>query len=90
LNGENFKETIETITRLGNVPFHIHIDDNYGDADAHLIPGEGEIDFSSLARVLKAINYQGFISAELGFQYAGDPDSAVQKTYHWLVENFGK
>lgn len=90
LNGEDFKETIETIARLENVPFHIHIDDNYGDADAHLIPGEGGIDFSSLARALKVIDYQGFISAELGFQYTGDPDSAVQKTYHWLVENFGK
>lgn len=90
LNGEDFKETIETITRLGNVPFHIHIDDNHGDADTHLIPGEGGIDFSSLARALKGIDYQGFISAELGFQYTGDPDSAVEKTYHWLVENFGK
>lgn len=90
LNGEDFKETIEIITRLGNVPLHIHIDDNYGDADTHLIPGEGGIDFSSFVKALKVIDYQGFISAELGFQYTGDPDSAVEKTYHWLVENFGK
>jgi len=89
LNGEDFKETIETIARLENVPFHIHIDDNYGDADAHLIPGEGRINFSPLVKALKKIDYQGFISAELGFQYTQNPDPAVEETYHWLVENFG-
>lgn len=90
LNGENFEETIETIASLENLPLHIHIDDNHGDADTHLVPGEGNIDFLSLVNALKAMDYQGFISAELGFQYTPNPDSAVEKTYHWLVENFEK
>lgn len=85
LNGEDFKRTI---ANLENIPFHIHIDDNHGDADTHLIPGEGSIDFSPLVEALKAIDYQGFISAELGFQYTEEPDLAVEKTYRWLVKTF--
>jgi len=87
LNGEDFTQTIGTI-RSENVPLHVHINDNHGDADIHLVPGEGSIDFAPLVKALKEMNYQGFISAELGFQYSQRPDPAVNETYHWLVENF--
>ena len=85
VNGEDLADVV---TRLKDVPFHIHIDDNHGDSDAHLIPGEGNIDFEPFVRALKEINYQGFVSAELGFQYTPDPDTAVEKTYAVLSKMF--
>jgi len=85
VNGENLANVVAS---LRDVPFHVHIDDNHGDSDAHLIPGDGKIDFAPFARALKRVNYQGFVSAELGFQYTLDPDRAVEKTSAALSEMF--
>jgi len=85
LNQENF---LEAVSELRSVPFHIHIDDNNGDNDAHLIPGEGSIDFRSFASALKRLDYGGFVSAELAFQYAIDPDYATKKTLNFLKQLF--
>jgi protein FrlC len=85
VNGENLAEVVAS---LRHVPFHVHIDDNHGDSDAHLIPGHGKIDFAPFARALQRVNYQGFVSAELGFQYTLDPDRAVEKTSAALSEMF--
>jgi len=85
VNGENLAKVVAS---LRDVPFHVHIDDNHGDSDAHLIPGDGKIDFAPFARALQRVNYQGFVSAELGFQYTLDPDRAVEKTSAALSEMF--
>ena len=86
LNGENLAEVIR---QLAGVPLHIHIDDNTGDGDAHLIPGDGNIDFEPFAQALKEVGYDGFISAELGIQYALNPDAAVEKAFARLKKQFG-
>lgn len=85
VNGEDLTQVVAS---LEAVPFHIHIDDNHGDTDAHMIPGQGSINFASFADALKAIDYQGFVSAELGFQYTLDPDAAVEKTHDALSKMF--
>jgi protein FrlC len=85
VNGEDLAQVAE---RLCDVPLHIHIDDNFGDSDAHLIPGEGNIDFAPLVRVLEDNRYQGYVSAELGFQYTLDPDAAVEITHTRLMTLF--
>jgi len=85
VNGEDLAQVVRTCQ---GVPLHIHIDDNPGDSDAHLIPGEGSINYKPLVQALKEINYAGFVSAELGFQYTLEPDVAVQKTYMALSEMF--
>ena len=87
LNGEDLAKVV---AGLKGVPLHIHIDDNHGQGDAHLVPGEGSIDFAPFAQALREIDYQGFVSAELGFQYTLDPDPAVEKTYAALREMFGE
>ncbi|HEY63290.1 MAG TPA: sugar phosphate isomerase/epimerase [Caldilineae bacterium] len=85
VNGEDLAEAVR---KLAGVPLHIHIDDNHGDSDAHLIPGEGSIDFKPFVQALGEIDYQGFLSAELGFQYTMDPDAAVEETYAVLSQLF--
>jgi len=87
VNGEDLAEVVR---KLKDVPFHIHIDDNNGDSDAHMVPGEGSIDFGPFVAALDEIGYQGFVSAELGFQYTLDPDAAVEETYSVLSEMFGQ
>jgi protein FrlC len=83
INGEDLAQVVG---RLCDVPLHIHIDDNKGDNDAHLIPGEGSIDYAPFVRALREIHYRGFVSVELGFQYTLEPDAAVQKSRVALSE----
>lgn len=42
----------------------IHLHDNLGDFDAHLIPFSGTIDFKMIARELKRIGFQGPLTSE--------------------------
>lgn len=44
---------------------HVHVHDNHGEQDEHLPPGDGDIDFKPVADALRAINYGGFLIAEL-------------------------
>jgi protein FrlC len=85
VNGEDLAAAVRS---LKDVPLHIHIDDNHGDSDAHLVPGEGTIDFQPFVQALKEIDYQGFVSGELGFGYTLDPDTAVVETYDVLSDLF--
>jgi protein FrlC len=87
VNGEDL---VEVVHSLKDVPLSIHFDDNRGDSDAHLVPGEGSIDFKPFAQALEDIDYQGFVSAELGFGYTLDPDPAVERTYAVLSDLFGE
>lgn len=85
VNGEDFAAVVNS---LQGIPFHIHIDDNFGDSDAHLIPGEGGIDFAPFVHALRETGYRGAVSAELGFQYTLAPDAAVEKTIRALEDLF--
>lgn len=85
INGESFEKAIGLAK---DYPMHFHIDDNLADMDTHAIPGKGNIDFSSLNTILQKIDYQGCISAELGFQYTNDPEEAVRETRKILSSIF--
>lgn len=82
LNGEKFHEIIKMCK---GVPLHIHIDDNFGDADSHLIPGKGNVDLTALFDALHENKYEGFVSAELGTGYIMDPASACKETFEYLT-----
>lgn len=81
LNNEDYKKIIPMCKGL---PLHIHIDDNNGDCDSHLIPGKGNINFVEFFQVLYDNNYEGFVSAELGGSYCMDPTSACNETLNYL------
>jgi sugar phosphate isomerase/epimerase len=49
---------------------HVHIADNDGTAPFHLPMGRGTIDFPSLIRLLKQLNYAGYVCID----YGGVPD----------------
>jgi len=77
LNGEPF---CHVLRKCQGFPLHVHVDDNRGDFDSHLVPGAGTVDFPSLFQGLKAIGYTGFISVELGALYNLDPTSACRQS----------
>ncbi len=85
INGEDFSEAIRA---AGKYPLHIHIDDNHGESDEHMIPGKGTIDFRPLVSSLKKMDYRGCVSAELGFQYTLAPDDAVRESIIELKNMF--
>lgn len=75
LNGEAWADVLR---KCRGIPLHIHVDDNRGDFDSHLVPGQGTVDFISVFRELRTSGYNGFLSVELGPLYSLDPGSACR------------
>lgn len=46
----------------------IHIHDNYGEIDDHLIPGDGTVDFDYVLDGLKRANYNSYLTMELCYR----------------------
>lgn len=65
------------LNKLKDLLIHIHIDDNNGKMDDHLIPGEGSINFIPFLKALTEIGYQGYLAVELGFGYTLNPDESA-------------
>jgi len=55
----------EVIEMLKDRVYHLHIDDNLGEEDDHLIPGEGKIQWRRVKGALEHIGYTGFLVYEL-------------------------
>ena len=64
---------------------HYHIEDIAANRHhAHLIPGEGAIDFEAVLRAILATGYQGWVTVEL-YPYIEDPDSAGRRARPWVM-----
>jgi len=68
----------EVVRRLGDHLYHVHLDDNNGRRDQHLIPGDGNFDFIPFLAALRDCGYSGFLTAELSWDYTIDPDQAAR------------
>lgn len=53
---------------------HLHLHDNYGDADMHLPPGTGNIDWNEVFVALRDIGYNGTVTLEV---FSNDRDYAL-------------
>lgn len=62
------------LREFGDRLVHVHVSDNSGAGDEHLVPGTGTIDWRSLAAALKRIAYRGAIVLELA--QAGPSEAA--------------
>ena len=61
---------------------HVHIHDNFGDDDAHLALGEGNIDLKHIINSLENKNYDGIYIIEVN-----DLDS-IKKSYEYMKKRF--
>jgi protein FrlC len=74
------ESAVQAVRMLGDRLFHVHIDDNHGGRDEHLIPGEASFRFPPFLAVLREVAYSGFLAAELSWDYTLDPDQAAALT----------
>jgi protein FrlC len=78
------ESAVEALAAAQNRLFHIHIDDNLGLRDQHLVPGQGSFDFTAFFKALDKSGYQGYLGVELGWDYTPDPDSAALQTLRYI------
>jgi protein FrlC len=81
VNRESLQDVVD---RLAGIPCHWHIDDNCGNSDDHLVPGEGIIDYRGFLHDLISAGYAGSLAVELGYPYIADPDTAARQSIQHL------
>lgn len=81
LNGENVVEAMEI---LGDLILQFHVNDNDGEHQQNLIPGDGTFDFHNFMSCLEKFNYCDFLSVELGWDYTLSPEAALKKSIERL------
>lgn len=71
------EDTSTVICNLGDQLLHVHLSDNDGKSDQHLVPGQGIFDFKALIHALQLTLYEGSLTAEPGWDYTLDPEPAA-------------
>ncbi|MBU4260937.1 MAG: sugar phosphate isomerase/epimerase [Proteobacteria bacterium] len=77
------EDHVEVISSLGEKIFHIHLEDISRRKHYHLIPGQGDMDFSSIFTALAKQQYKGYITVEL-YTYSNTPDDAARRSFSYL------
>ena len=68
------KDPIESLLACEVAPLSLHLQDNFGAHDPHLIPGDGNLDFDRVFACLKEIGYRGELVLEAHHQALDAPD----------------
>jgi sugar phosphate isomerase/epimerase len=55
----------DAIRQIGHLLWTLHLHDNNGDGDFHLVPGRGNIDWKGVAKALRDVSYDGVLNLEL-------------------------
>ena len=58
---------------------HLHISDNHGEKDEHLVPGQGSIDWSILSKKISDLDFQGQAVLELKSSNAAQAAGAAKE-----------
>jgi sugar phosphate isomerase/epimerase len=78
------EEPWEWIPRMSRHTKHYHIEDIAATRKhAHLIPGEGAIDFAATLGAIRQTGYEGWVTVEL-YPYVDDPDAAGRQAKQYL------
>ncbi len=72
---------------LGPRIFHVHLEDIKSRKHHHLIPGQGDMDFTALRRCLESIEYEGFVTVEL-YTCSHHPVEAARRSLTHLQRVF--
>lgn len=70
---------IEYFHKLGKNLCHIHFIDAAADSEDHLIPGDGQMDFKGIVRMLREVGYDGYLTLELFSRYETEPEFAAAR-----------
>jgi len=84
------ESSVHAVQLLGDRLFHVHIDDNNGLRDQHVVPGDGVFDFPPFVAALREAGYDGYLAAELGWDYTVEPDPAARLTFERMRRILGQ
>jgi protein FrlC len=76
----NKEDLIEVMENLGHLILQFHVNDNDGEHQQNLVPGDGTFNFHNFIRVLNKCSFSGFLSVELGWDYTIDPESTLRRS----------
>jgi sugar phosphate isomerase/epimerase len=82
------EDPAESVRLLAPHLKHLHLEDIQGRVHYHLIPGEGDINFASVARALEGVGYRRAAAVEL-YTYKDEPDRAAREAFAALAPLFG-
>jgi sugar phosphate isomerase/epimerase len=91
------KDVASAVRMIGDKLKAVHIHDNMGKEDEHLIPGDGIIDWNAFADALREIGYTGVISLETSPKHKNHPkekweerELALKKIVDGIAEKASK
>ena len=74
---------LESVSQHLPLTAHIHVEDIRDRIHAHLIPGEGDIEFPEVCALLNSGGYSGFISVEL-YDHGAEYPRALRQSLRFL------
>jgi protein FrlC len=77
LSGESIEGAVVSIRKQ---LLQIHVNDNDGNKQQNLIPGEGSFNFREFFKSLEMIGYDGVVSAEITSDYGQQIPTAIKKS----------
>ena len=84
------QEPQDWVPKMAEHTRHYHIEDIAPTRKhAHLVPGQGAIDFEATLRAIAATGYEGWITVEL-YPYIDNPDEAGRQAKQYLEEVWGR
>ena len=73
------EDPVDYVRRLGRRMGHLHVSDNDGRSDTHLIPGEGTMPLGKILKDIQDAGYGGNVTIELVTHYMDDPGEACRR-----------
>ncbi|QDS99653.1 sugar phosphate isomerase/epimerase family protein [Adhaeretor mobilis] len=74
------------VAKMAEHTVHYHLEDIADTrVHAHLVPGEGAIDFAATLSAIQTTGYQGWLTVEL-YPYVDEPDKAAREARDFLQE----
>ncbi len=78
-------EPYETAVQLlGDRLLQVHVNDNDGNQQQNLVPGDGSFDFPRLLAALRTAGFDGFLTVELGYHFIFEPEAAATRAARWM------
>ena len=79
------EDVIEAVSDCGGLIRHIHVSDNHGRREEHLVPGAGIIDLKAVIRKIYETGYSGPCNFEFGFPKGHVPGlQDYQQVYNFI------
>lgn len=67
------EDPADYVRALGKRMGHLHLVDNDGNSDTHLLPGDGVMPLRQILRDMRSAGYDGMATIELVTNYMSDP-----------------